>query len=88
MPGPFRWDVTPYLREIVDCVGLESPIREVSLMKGVQMAATVGILENAIGYFIEHVKTAPCMFVTADLEIAKLRMDTNIKPMIEASGRT
>ena len=86
MPGPFRWDVTPYLKEIVDCIGLESPIREVSLMKGVQMAATVGILENGIGYFIEHVKTAPCMFVTADLEVAKLRMDTNIKPMIEASG--
>jgi phage terminase large subunit GpA-like protein len=55
-------------------------------MKGVQMAATVGILENGIGYFIEHVKTAPCMFVTADLEIAKLRMDTNITPMITASG--
>ena len=88
MPGPFRWDVTPYLREIVDCIGLESPIREVSLMKGVQMAATVGILENGIGYMIEHVKTAPCMFVTADLEVAKLRMDTNIKPMIEASGLT
>ena len=88
MPGPFRWDVTPYLREIVDCIGLESPIREVSLMKGVQMAATVGLLENGIGYFIEHVKTAPCMFVTADLEVAKLRMDTNIKPMIDASGLT
>lgn len=86
MPGPFRFDVTPYLREIVDCIGIESPVREVSLMKGVQMAATVGILENGIGYFIEHVKTAPCMFVTADLEIAKLRMDTNITPMIAASG--
>jgi len=88
MPGPYRFDVTPYLREIVDCIGIESPVREVTLMKGVQMAATVGILENGIGYFIEHVKTAPCMFVTADLEIAKLRMDTNIKPMIDASGLT
>jgi phage terminase large subunit GpA-like protein len=86
MPGPYRFDVTPYLKEIVDCIGIESPVREVSLMKGVQMAATVGILENGIGYFIEHVKTAPCMFVTADLEIAKLRMDTNITPMITASG--
>ncbi|HET6494978.1 MAG TPA: phage terminase large subunit family protein, partial [Thermoleophilia bacterium] len=45
MPGPYRFDVTPYLREIVDCIGIESPVREVSLMKGVQMAATVGILE-------------------------------------------
>ena len=79
MPGPFRWDVTPYLKEIVDCMGLESPVRSVALMKGVQMAATVGILENGVGYFIEHVKTAPCMFVTADLDI---------KPMIDASGMT
>jgi len=86
MPGPYRFDVAPYLREILDCLGVESPVREVSVMKGVQMLMTVGIIENITGYFIEHVKTAPMMFVTADLEIAKLRMDTNITPMITASG--
>jgi phage terminase large subunit GpA-like protein len=86
IPGFYRFDVTPYLREIVDCLGPDSPIREVVLMKGVQIGGTVGVLENAIGYCIDHVKTAPVMLVTADAELAKLRMESYITPMLQASG--
>lgn len=68
MPGYYRFETTPYLREIVDCLSVDSPIREVALMKGVQIGATVGVLENAIGYAIDFVKTAPVMLVTADAE--------------------
>lgn len=82
MPGYYRFDVAPYLREILDCLSVDSPIREVSIMKGVQLGLTVGVLENAIGYFIEHVKNAPLMLITADAELAKLRMDAYITPMI------
>ena len=85
MPGYYRFDVTPYLREIVDCMGLESPVREVSFMKGVQLAYTTGVLENTIGYAIDHVKTAPVMMVTADAELAKLRMESYITPMLQHS---
>jgi terminase, large subunit len=85
IPGWYRFAITPYLREIADCMSMDSPIREVSFMKGAQIGATVGILENAIGYLIDHVKTAPAMFVTADSELAKLRLDTNVVPMIQAS---
>jgi phage terminase large subunit GpA-like protein len=85
MPGPYRYEVAPYLREIVDCLSVDSPIREVSVMKGVQLGLTVGVLENAIGYFIDHVKTAPMMLVTADSELAKLRMESYITPMLQFS---
>lgn len=85
LPGYYRFAVAPYLREIVDCLSIDSPIREVSVMKGVQVCATVGILENAIGYYIDHVKTAPVMLVTADAELAKLRMESYITPMIQLS---
>lgn len=85
MPGYYRFDKTPYLREILDCLAVDSPIREVTLMKGVQIGATVGVIENAIGYAIDHVKTAPCMLVTADAELAQQRMGTNIIPMLQAS---
>lgn len=88
MPGYFRFEVTPYLREILDCLSMDSPVREVALMKGVQIGATVGILENAIGYAIEHVKTAPVMLITADLELAKLRMDSYVTPMLQYSELT
>ncbi|HET9954164.1 MAG TPA: terminase gpA endonuclease subunit [Polyangiaceae bacterium] len=85
MPGYYRFEVAPYLREIADCMGIDSPIREVSVMKGVQLGLTVGVLENAIGYYIEYVKNAPCMLVTADNELAKLRVDSYITPMLHYS---
>jgi phage terminase large subunit GpA-like protein len=88
MPGPYRFDVAPYLREIVDNLSVDSPIREVSVMKGVQLCLTVGVLENFIGYAIDHVRTAPCMLVTADAELAKLRMESYVTPMLQASGLT
>jgi phage terminase large subunit GpA-like protein len=86
LPGWYRFAITPYLREIADCMSLDSPVREVSFMKGAQIGATVGVLENAIGYLIDHVKTAPVMFVTADADMAKTRLETNVIPMIQASG--
>ena len=85
LPGFYRFDVAPYLREIVDCLGVDSPVREVAVMKGVQICATVGILENAIGYCIDHVRTAPVMLVTADSELAKLRVESYITPMLQFS---
>jgi phage terminase large subunit GpA-like protein len=86
MPGFYSFDVTPYLREILDCVAVDSPVREVALMKGVQIGATSGVLENVIGYYIDHVKTAPMMLVTADLDLAQLRLDSYITPMLQHSG--
>ncbi len=85
LPGFYRFEVAPYLREIADCLSVDSPVREVSLMKGVQIGATVGVAENAIGYYIDAVKTAPVMLVTADAELAKLRMESYVTPMIHFS---
>lgn len=86
LPGYYSFDVAPYLREILDCMSVDSPIREVTWMKGVQICATTGALENAIGYYIDHVKVAPMMMVTADAELAKLRMESYVTPMLQFSG--
>lgn len=86
LPGLFSFKVTPYLREIVDCLGIDSPVRKLSFMKGVQICATTGILENAIGYYIAHVKSASMMMVTADSDLAKTRMESAITPMLQESG--
>lgn len=86
MPGFYRFEVAPYLREIVDCLSVDSPVREVTVQKGVQLGLTVGVIENALGYFIEHVKTAPCMLVTADSELAHIRVEQYIIPMLIHSG--
>lgn len=86
LPGFYSFDVAPYIREIVDCLSVDSSVREVSLMKGVQICGTTGIIENFLGYAIAHVQNAPVMLVTADAELAKLRMESNITPMIQLSG--
>jgi phage terminase large subunit GpA-like protein len=85
-PGFYRFEVTPYLKEPADCLAVDSPVREIAIQKGVQVGATVGILENGIGYLIDEVRSAPGMMVTADAELANLRLSTNIVPMIQASG--
>lgn len=86
LPGYYRFEVAPYLREILDCVGFDSHVREVTVMKGVQLGFTVGVIENAIGYLIDDIQTAPIMMVTADGDLAKARMDSYITPMLHYSG--
>ena len=85
MPGLYSFTVAPFLREIADCLSVDSPVREFDFMKSAQIGATVGILENGIGYIIEHVRSAPCMLLTADAELAQLRVDGYITPMLHHS---
>ncbi|MBT56176.1 MAG: hypothetical protein CMF72_22595 [Mameliella sp.] len=85
-PGPFSWDATPYWEEVINCLDPEDPTRFIAVQKGAQVAATVGLLENAVGYHLEYVKHMPVLFFTADKELAELRVDDYIVPMITASG--
>ena len=85
MPGPMRWDVNPFMREIVDCFDIDSPVREVNVKKGVQITYTT-LLESGLLYLMAHVKTAPVMFMTADKELAAARIENNILPMVNHSG--
>ena len=85
-PGYYSFDVAPYLREIVDCLSVDSPVREVVIQKGVQVCLTTGVLENCVGYVVDHVRDAPMMLLTADAELAKLRLEQHIIPMFQHSG--
>lgn len=84
-PGYLDFSVNPYMREIVDCFDIESPVREVNLRKGVQITYTTA-LESVMLYYMAHVKTVPMMYVTADAELAKARIENNITPMLHQSG--
>lgn len=84
-PGYIRYDLFPFLVEIIECFDPLSPVREVNLMKGVQTGYTT-LLESILLYYIAHIKTAPGMYITADKELAAGRMENNIIPMINESG--
>ncbi|HET6499055.1 MAG TPA: terminase gpA endonuclease subunit [Coriobacteriia bacterium] len=85
LPGPYRWEVTPYLREIADCLSATSPVQTVVVMKGSRIGATVGIAENWFGYIID-VAPGPTLFMSADKEMAQSVLETRVDAMIESAG--
>ena len=85
IPGFIRYDVNPFMREIVDCFDVDSPVREVNLKKGVQITYST-VLESGALYFMGHVKTLPIMYLTADKELATARIENNFLPMLQHSG--
>ncbi|MCK5347462.1 MAG: phage terminase large subunit family protein, partial [Candidatus Heimdallarchaeota archaeon] len=87
IPGYIRYSVNPYMREVVDCFDINSPVREVNLMKGVQITYST-VLESGVLYFADHVGTLPMMYITADKELAKARIENNFLPMFNESGKS
>lgn len=85
LPGPFRWETTPYLREIADLFSPSSPTQKVAIMKGSQLGFSVGIMENLIGWIIDE-DPGPTLFVTADKELAESVVETRVDRMIESAG--
>lgn len=84
-PGPFRWSVAPYMREIADCMSESSPVERIAVMKSAQVTYTVGVLENAIGYIIDAAP-GPAMFVSSDETMAQTAIELRVDRMIESAG--
>ncbi len=53
-PGPFRYDETPYCREIIDCLAPDHPARWVAVMKGAQIGFSAGVIIPACGWIIKE----------------------------------
>jgi phage terminase large subunit GpA-like protein len=85
LPGPFRWETTPYLKEIIDCFAPGSGVHSVAIMKGAQLGFSVGVLENLIGWIIDC-EPGPTLFVSADKEMAESVVETRVDRMIESAG--
>jgi phage terminase large subunit GpA-like protein len=84
-PGPFRWEVMPYLREIADALSETSSVRKIAVMKGAQLGFTVGIGENWIGYIIDAAP-GPTMYISGDADMAKTSAGRRIDAMIQHAG--
>lgn len=83
--GPWRTSRTPYLREIMDCLSITSPIQEVVFMKGAQIGATE-CGNNWIGYVIDYAP-GPMMAVQPTLDMQKRNVKTRIDPMVDETPR-
>ena len=79
-PGKYRSERTPYLREIMDCLSVESPIRRVVVKKPAQVGFSEA-LNNWIGYVIHHAP-GPMLLVQPTVDLCKRYSKQRIAPMI------
>lgn len=83
-PGPYRYRRSPYLREIIDCLGKDHPAHTISMMKGAQMGVSAGVLTPAIGYTMAQ-EPSNILFMTGHADLSKEAM-VKIDQMIDACG--
>ncbi len=83
--GRVDFSVTPFLREIVDCLSDNSPIQEVYLIKGTQLGGSVMVLENHMGYCIDY-GIGPLLYVGGDDKMAQDVIEKRVDEMIYSAG--
>jgi phage terminase large subunit GpA-like protein len=82
-PGPYRTARTPYMREIMDCLSVTSPVQDVTLMAGAQVGKSEAG-NNWVGYVIDHAP-GPMLLVQPTVDAAKRYSKQRIGPMISES---
>lgn len=83
--GPFRYDKTPYLKEIVNCLSPYSPARIVAVKKGSQIGFTTGVIEAGIGWIISQ-NPGNILFLSGHSDLSEEIINTRIDQMISSCG--
>lgn len=82
-PGRWRTARTPYLREIMDALSPDNPVKRVVVMAGAQLGKTE-CGNNWLGSII-HQTPGPMLYVEPTLDVVKKVSQQRIAPMIEAT---
>ncbi len=83
-PGPYRFAVTPYTREITEQLSESSRTIELVCMKPTQWAGTAIMLSHQL-YCVNY-GIGPVLYVTSDDDLAGEYMEKRFDPMIAAAG--
>ena len=81
--GPWKNEVTPYLRAPMDALSVFAPYKEVVFMKGARIGAT-SVAENFVGYCI-HITPAPILMMFPTVGVAKRMSKRRIATLISDS---
>jgi phage terminase large subunit GpA-like protein len=82
--GRFSYDLTPYTREIVDCLSPDHPARRISVMKGAQVGFSVGVIEAGTGWIISE-QPGNILFLTGHSDLSEEAVQ-KIDNMIDSCG--
>lgn len=83
LPGRWRTDTTPYLREIMDRLSVHDPCERVVCMVGSQLGKT-SVAQNVLGYYVCDAPR-PILIVQPSDDALKKFSAMRIAPMIRAS---
>ena len=92
-PGPYRYDVTPYWREPIDCLSEDHPARWITIMKGQQIGASSGVIITGLAWIIAN-SPADTWFTVGSAKLVKasgLKLDkvlysAGLKKLIESQS--
>lgn len=83
--GKFSYDLSPYAREMIDCLHPKSPYKIITTMKGAQSGITQGVVVPGMAWIIsEHPDNF--LFTASDKTIAKLTITTRFDSIMRSSG--
>jgi len=83
IPGYYKFSKTPYWRDPLNDMSPLSEVKKIVIVKGVQIGATTGVLENCVAYNIGS-DPKPQLYITADKELAKIGMEVKIERMLDS----
>ncbi|HMI01619.1 MAG TPA: terminase gpA endonuclease subunit [Pedobacter sp.] len=84
-PGPYSFDFTPYMREIVNHIHPSDPTRFVSIMKDGQSGFTTALVIGGILYLISEAPDG-ILFTAADIQLASKTIEERLDPVIRSSN--
>lgn len=85
LPGPFKYDNTPYMREIIDTMSPYHPARIVGLMFGSQAGKTEGLIINGICWMIAN-NPGNCFMLSADEKLNSEAIESKLDQGIQSCG--
>jgi phage terminase large subunit GpA-like protein len=82
--SPGRWNtaLTPYLREIMDCLSEHSPVRSVTFIKSSGVGGTEAMY-NWLGYVMHHLQNKDLLAVVPTLELRDRSFNPRLSKMID-----
>jgi phage terminase large subunit GpA-like protein len=80
-PGHYNVDRTPYMKEIMDCLSVSSPVTDITFQKATQLGATEAA-NNFIGYIVD-LAPGPVMMVLPTDKLASDHSKAKLTPTIE-----
>lgn len=81
-PGQWRTALTPYMKEIMDCLSEHSPVRTVSFIKSSGLGGTEA-LNCWLGYIMHHLQNKDTLVVMPTLELRDRSFNPRLMKMLD-----